>query len=94
MRAYPLRLIRNKSDECRHKKNPKLGYALGGAESLPQNVRLLRLGGLDRGAIVRLLLSVHSTDKVHGTLTASDTTPCEALREGIDLIVMAPGKGQ
>jgi hypothetical protein len=43
-------------------------------------------------AIVRRLRLVHPPDGTAENLPASDATPCEALGEGIDLIVMAPGK--
>jgi hypothetical protein len=44
--------------------------------------------------IVRRLRSVHPPDGTRGSLAAPDATPCEALGEGVDLIVMAPGKGE
>ena len=38
--------------------------------------------------------SNHTPGGRHGNFAPSHTTPCEALGEGIDLIVMAPGKSQ
>jgi hypothetical protein len=48
----------------------------------------------NRSAIFRTLRSVHPPDGTPGDLTASDATPREALDEGVDLIVMAPGESQ
>jgi hypothetical protein len=44
--------------------------------------------------IVRRLRSVHPPDGTPGNLTTSDATPCEALGEGIHLVVVAPGKSE
>jgi len=45
-------------------------------------------------AIVRLLRSNNPTNRTPGKLTASNATPCEALGEGVDLIIVAPGESQ
>jgi hypothetical protein len=38
--------------------------------------------------------SKRSSYRLHAKITATDATPGEALGEGIDLIIMAPGKSQ